>query len=190
MSRQPVSCPLGLDDLLDYLLGELDAERAEAVEDHLFACSACADRLAALERLGASVADLARHAGVAANVNTAFLERAARDGVTMREYRIGEGEAVPCSTGPEDLWVVRLAADFGDLRDFGLDAELHDLERGEVTPLPGREVVVDRDRGEVILVFPGEVVRGYPRSRWTMRLRGEGAGGPVEIGTFVMDHTP
>jgi len=190
MTGAPAACPVDLDDLLDYLVGELDGERAEAVEDHLFTCDACAGRLAGLERLGASVADLARHAGVAANVSAAYLARAERDGVTMREYRLAPGATVPCTTGPEDLWVVRLAADFGDLQDLGLDAELHDLERGEVTPLPGRDVVVDRDRGEVILVFPGEVVRGYPRSRWTLRVHGEGASGAVEIGPFVMDHTP
>jgi len=190
MSRQPAACPVGLDDLLDHLVGELADERAEAVEDHLFTCDACAERLAAIERLEISVADLARHAGVAANVTAAFLERAARDGLTFKEYRIAEGGTVLCTAGSEDLWVVRLAADFRHLRDLGLEAELYDIERQEATPLPSREVVVDRDLGELLLVFPGEVVRGYPRSRWTLRLHGEGDDGPVEIGPFVMDHTP
>jgi hypothetical protein len=186
----PTRCAVGLGELVDYLLGELGSERAEALEDHLFECGTCADRVDSLERLRAAVANAARRAEVVANVNGAFLERAARDGLTLREYRIPAGEAVPCSAGPEDLVVVRLAAEYGDLRDLALDAELHDLDREEVTPLPAREVVVDRDLDEVVLVFPGALVRSYPRSRWTLRLRGEGAGGPSEIGPFVMDHTP
>lgn len=190
MSGERTPCPLGLDDLLDYLLGELAPERADALEDHVFACTACADRLAALETLGVSVAAAVRGGAVAGNVDSAFLDRAAVDGLTTTEYRLVPGGTVPCSAGPEDLWVVRLAADFAGLDRLTLDAELHDLEHDAVTPLPGREVVVDRDRGEVILVFPGDQVRAYPRSRWTLHLRGEGAAGGVEIGPFVMDHTP
>ena len=187
---RPPACTVGLGELLEYLFDEVGEERAEALEDHLFGCAACADRVASVERLRVAVAGAARRAEVVANVTGAFLARAARDGLTLREYRIPAGEAVPCTAGPEDFVVVRLAAGYWEVEDFDLDAELHDLERDAVTPLPRREVVVDRDLDEVILVFPGELVRGYPRSRWTLRLRGEGAGGPFEIGPFVMDHTP
>lgn len=189
MSAWTAACPAE-PDLLDYLLGELAAERRDALEDHLFGCAACAGRLGVLERLREAVADAARHGTVAANVNAAFLERAVRDGLELCEYRIPAGGAIPCGAGPEDLWVIRLAGDLAGVGDLRLEAELHDLEHDVVTPLPAREVVADRDAGEVIMVFPGDQVRAYPRSRWTLRLRGEGAGGAVEIGTFVMDHTP
>jgi len=183
-------CTVGLAELLDYLFDAIPSERAEALEDHFFGCAACADRIASLERLRAAVAGAARRAEVAANVNAAFLERVARDGLTLREYRIRASESVPCTAGPEDLVVVRLAADYGEVEEFEVDAELHDLERETVTPLPARDVVVDRALDEVILVFPGELVRSYPRSRWILRLRGAGVGGRFEIGPFVMDHTP
>lgn len=193
MTAGPAPCTVGLPELLDYLFDvfeEVGSERADALEDHLFGCGACADRIASLERLRTAVTGAARRAEVAANVNAAFLERAARDGLTLREYRIPAGTTVPCAAGPEDLVVVRLAADYGAVEDFALAAELHDLERESVTPLPARDVVVDRGLDEVILVFPGQLVRSYPRSRWTMRLRGAGAGVRFEIGPFVMDHTP
>lgn len=190
MTGGPLACPVGLDELLDHLLDETGADRSGAIEDHLFECDACAERLESLERLREAVAGAARRGEVAANVTTAFLERAVRDGLTVREYRITDGGTVLCSAGPEDLWVVRLAGEFGDLHGVDLEAEFHDLEHEAVMPMPGREVVIDHDLGEVILVFPGDQVRGYPRSRWTMRLHGEGVGGPLDFGPFVMDHTP
>jgi hypothetical protein len=189
VSGRTAACPAE-PDLLDYLLGELAPERCEALDDHVFGCAACAGRLAVLELLREAVADAARHGAVAANVNAAFVERALRDGLVLSEYRIAAGGAVPCRAGPEDLWVVRLAGELGGVGELRLEAELHDLEHEVVTSLPGREVVADREAGEVILVFPGDRVRAYPRSRWTLRLRGETAGGPVEIGLFYMDHTP
>lgn len=190
MSGEPPACLVGLDELLDYLLGETASERLGAIEDHIFECDSCAERVESVERLREAVAGAARRGEIAANITTAFVERAIRDGLTVREYRIPEGGTVPCSAGPEDLWVVRLAGEFGDLEGLDLAAEFHDLEHEAVVPVPGRRVVIDQDRGEVILVFPGDLIRSYPRSRWTMRLRGEGAGGPLEFGPFVMDHSP
>lgn len=190
MTAGASACRVGLAELLDYLCDESANDTADAIEDHLFECDVCAARIASLERVRAAVADAARDGEVVANVGGAFVERAARDGLTLREYRIPAGDVVPCTAGPEDLVVVRLAAEYGEAEELDLDAELHDLERETVTPLPARQVVVDRDLDEVILVFPGELVRGYPRSRWTLRLRGEGSGGRFEVGPFVMDHTP
>jgi hypothetical protein len=53
---------------------------------------------------------------------------------------------------------------------------------------PTEPVAIDRDGPEeVLLFFSGEVVRGYPRSRWTMHVV-DGTGS--RRGPFVMDHTP
>lgn len=190
MSGLASGCGAGAETLLDYLLGELTAEAAERLEEHLFACGECAGRLEVLESLRAAVSQAARAAEVAVNADEHLLDRLARDGLSRREYRIPAGGTVFCKAGPEDLVVVRLAAEYHDVRDLRLDAEVVDLEHDSAVDLPGREVVADAERDEVILVFPGQVIRGYPRSRWTMRLRGEGPGGPAELGTFVMDHTP
>jgi hypothetical protein len=183
-------CGAAPEALLDYLLGELPTDAAERLEEHLFECAACAADLDALDRLRAAVADAARAGGVAVVADQGLLDRLARDGLSRREYRIPAGGTVLCQAGPEDLVVVRLADVARDLRGLRLEGEVVDLERDHADELPAREVVVDRAREEVILVFPGEVIRGYPRSRWTMRLSGEGPEGPAGIGPFVMDHTP
>jgi mannose-6-phosphate isomerase-like protein (cupin superfamily) len=184
-----VECSMGLEQVMAYLVDELDDAAVEVFEDHLFACGVCAERLAMVERLRAEVASTARRAEIGVNVNSAFLERAVRDGLTLREYRIPAGESVACKAGPEDLVVVRLAAPFGDFQSFDLAAVLEDIRHDTVATLPSRSVVIDRAREEVILVFPGELVRSYPRSRWTMRLHAVGPAGERDIGPFVMDHS-
>jgi hypothetical protein len=176
--------------LVDYLLGELTAEEETSLEEHFFECDTCASRLRSIESIGLSVADAVLHAAVGANVNGAFVDRVVRDGLTVREYRIPAGETVACSAGPEDLVVVRLAADFGDAENLQLQVTLHDLERDETSPVPARRIEADRDLGEVVLVFPGEVVRTYPRSRWTLSVSADAPSGSTRFGPFVMDHTP
>lgn len=183
-------CPIGLDELVGYLLGETSEAELDAVEGHLFACERCARRLDSLDTVRRSISNSVLRASLGGSVNGAFLDRVSRDGLALREYRIAEGATVACSAGPEDLVVVRLAAGFEDVGDLHLDGTFEDLEREESAPLPARDVVVDRDLEEVVLVFPGEVVRAYPRSRWTLHLHGETATGTAEIGPFIMDHTP
>lgn len=190
MTRSGGSCGTELAQLVDYLLGELPAAEVEALEEHLFECAECAARIESIERIGTSIADVVRHAGVGANVNGAFLARAAHDGLTLREYRIPAGETVSCTAGPEDLVVVRLAGELAGARGLELGVAFHDLESGETSPVETRPVLADHELGEIVLVFPGEVVRGYPRSRWTLRVYGEAPSGRVDLGRFVMDHTP
>lgn len=180
------ACAVGFGELLDYVVGETQGEQAEALEEHLFECPRCARRLGVLDAIGRSVTEAVRRGGVGGSVNAAFLDKVRREGLTLRDYRIAEGTTVACSAGPEDLVVVRLAASFPQAEELRLDGTFHDLERDETAPLPARAVVVDRELGEVVLVFPGEVVRAYPRSRWTMHLHGE----REDLGPFVMDHTP
>lgn len=189
MTTRP-SCPVDLDELVGYLLGDLAPAAAEALEEHLFECDRCARRLESIDRVRRAVSDAVLRGAVGGSVNGAFMARAARDGLSVREYRIPEGDTVDCTAGPEDLVVVRLAARLSGVANLRLDGTFQDLELQESSPLPVRDVVADADLEEVVLVFPGELVRTYPRSRWTLRLRGETSGGPAEIGPFVMDHTP
>lgn len=203
-SHPGCTAPLSLDALLGYLLGELPEVELDAIEDHLFACAQCHRRLAALDDLRRAVAEAVRGAALGGSVAGAFLERAARDGLSVRDYRIARGATVACTAGPEDLVLVRLALDEATPEAAAGETEraaalrlavrFEDLERGEVAELPVREVVADRGANEVMLVFPGERVRAYPRSRWTLRLRGEPPAEPgghgADLGSYVMDHSP
>lgn len=182
--------PLVFADLVDYVLGELPETVVDALEEHLFGCPECAAELEALDRLGVAVRAAVRAGSVGANVTGAFLEHAAADGMTLRQYRLVSGQTVACSAGSEDLVVVRLAADFGPAQGLSLRVDYQDLDSGESHPLAAREVDVDLDLGEVVLVFPGTAVRAFPRSRWSLTIEAETGRQPVTYGPFVMDHTP
>lgn len=181
--------PITLGDLVDYHLDELNPERAEAIEDHVFECSQCAARLDEVGRIASAVRAATHRAEVGANVTGAFLERVEDDGLTLRDYRLEPGDTVACSAGPEDLFVVRLAADFSGAGRLTAHVDFRDLKSGGSQALPPREVMPDLDRGEIVLIFPGSDVRSYPRSLWTITVDGDGDR-PRRFGPFVMDHTP
>lgn len=180
--------PVSFDDLVDLELGELPEAAAEALEAHLFECPRCAAMLDELHRLVAGVRDAVAAAAVGANVTEAFLERALGDGLSLREYRLAPGETVACSAGPEDLFVVRLAAGLAEPAELTARVEVRDLASGASQALPPRDVLPDLERGEVVLVFPGAEVRAYPRSVWTVVLTGDVAGRTESYGPFILDH--
>ena len=190
MSSLPCPHPLPLEQLVDYLSGDLDPATESRFEDHVFDCGFCAQRFQVIHDLGAAVADAFRHAMIGVNVNGALVERTQREGLTVREYRIAPDETVPCSASPEDLVAVRLSGDFASIGGLSVETEFLDIESGERAPTVSRSVEADRERNEIILLFPGELVRSFPRSQWTLTVYGEVEKRRRALGTFVMDHTP
>jgi hypothetical protein len=182
--------PYAPGDLVDYLLGELEEQEADALEEHLFECPVCAVDLEVIDRVAAAVRDAVHHGAVAANVSGAFLERATASGLSLREYRLAPGQTVACSAGPEDYIVIRLTGAFAGFDELSLRADFEDLDSGESYALPTQEVRADRELGEVLLVFPGAAVRAYPRSVWSLSLEGRWEGRETTFGPFVLDHTP
>jgi anti-sigma factor RsiW len=182
--------PFTHDDLIDLQLGELNGDAADALEEHLFECPLCATRLDELHRITAAVREAVASGSVGANVTGAFLSRARSCGLSLREYRLSPGQTVACSAGPEDLFVVRLAAEFAGSEALAAHVEVRDVGRGASQSMPPREVLPDLDRGEVVLVFPGTEVRAYPRSVWTVVLAGDVGGRTATYGPFILDHTP
>lgn len=185
MSDDTRPCSLG--DLVDYLLGELPAAAESELEEHLFGCPACGEALESVERIATAVGAAVQGAEVGANVTGAFLEQALADGLSLREYRLAPGQTVECSAGREDYFVVRLAVEAPEVGGLTLHGSMEDLDSGGSQPLPEREVERDEALGEVLLVFPGSVVRTYPRSLWTLTV--ESSSGS-RLGPYVLDHAP
>jgi hypothetical protein len=181
---------LPLSDLVDYLLGELSPADEKRVEEIFFENEASAKLLELVESIGEGIRGLVTQAYAGGVVNRNMVQKMRRSGLTLREYRLTPGATVSCKAGPEDFVLVRLATEFGAAEDVTVDVDFRDLETNQTAPTLSRPVEVDREAGEILLVFPGEEVRTYPRSLWTLRVHGKTASGEAEFGPFVLDHTP
>src|SRR5690606_9265577 len=83
--------PIELGELAAYQLGELDADRERAIEEHYFGCSACSARLSWLGALSQSIAEEVRAGRVSSNVSSAWVKRAAEGGMRLRSYELRAG---------------------------------------------------------------------------------------------------
>jgi hypothetical protein len=191
MTTDTCAEPLPAEVLVDYSLGELGDGQEESVEEHLFSCERCSRALEAIVELGAGVATCVADGQVAVAVTDALVEQAIGRGAHVRQYRLSPGDTVACTAGPDDTFVaIRLAGPLQDLDDLALDVQLHDLTTGDRQARHMEDVTVDAVSQEVVLLVPGNIVRGYPRSRWTLHARARKGGDLIELGPYTLDHTP
>jgi hypothetical protein len=173
---------IAIERLIAYALGELEGDEALEVDDHVLSCGACAERLTRLLDLGAGVRALVR-GGVA----PIFLAPALRDALESaqlitRRYRLRPGEIVPCEVAAHDVYTL-----------IELEANLHgatrvDLVRAGAYRLP--DVPIDRARGVVALVQPGERIRQEPTMRIELELIAVEEGtGDRSLGSYTLSHT-
>jgi hypothetical protein len=195
------SCPAPppFAELVDYLAGDLEPTTEACLEDHVFECAACTQRLELIAALTAGVRDLVRAARLGLVGTAALVARARSEGLRLRQYRLSPGDTVHCTAAPEDDYLVlRLAGRFPTEVDLVLDVAVEEPRTGARRRLPARPVSVDRQAlpdsgdGEIVLLLPGDEVRDYPRSLWTIQVRASGTGPeePALLGPYRMDHTP
>ncbi len=181
--------PLEVESLVAYQRGELSPAEEPRVEEHLFACEACTRRLESLDRLRKIVIALVRAGRVRGTVTTALVACAERDGVRVRQYRVTPRAEVPCTVAPEDDFVaVRLAGGFSGADVLDVSLEATDLASGARQEMRVRDVVVDRETGDVVFLYPGDAIRAMPRS--TVRFDVHRGGEQDIIASFHLDHTP
>jgi hypothetical protein len=99
--------------LADYWLAALGKVDEETIEEHLFACDECGERLREMIALGDGVRKLTREGSLTMVVSDAFLKRAKEQGLRVREYALPHsGSVVECTvTAEDDFLIGRLAAD-------------------------------------------------------------------------------
>ena len=108
-----MSCAHPIDPaiLADYWLAALPKPEEESVEEHLFDCDHCGERLREVIALAGALRNLAREASLRMIVSDEFLQRAAADGLRVREYAPPPGGSVQCTvTADDDILIGRLAA--------------------------------------------------------------------------------
>jgi putative zinc finger protein len=182
--RPGCDAPIRDERLIDYWAGDLGADEAGSIEEHLFACGDCASRLEAVASIGTGVATLVRKGSVSGIISRALLNRMQRDGVHIRMYSLLPAETVPCAVFPgDDLVVATLRADLSSVHAVTISVTgPGDAPMGEVAEAP-----VSAQDGEVLWATPGALVRQMPSIR--LRLRLMAAGDPQRVlGEYVLDH--
>jgi hypothetical protein len=124
--------------LVDYLAR--DEADGPALEDHLFACDDCAQRLSELAATADAVANAVAGGKVRAVGTDALIARLEERGVRLRHYRVEPGGRIECAVAADDVFVVaHYGADFGGVAQ--VDVVVTDdagavLARMERVPVP------------------------------------------------------
>lgn len=174
-----------LEELIQYMQGELAPDREGEVEELVFEDTQAARRLDAVVRLGQTLRALVRDGRLQSTLTTRTVESLARAGLTLRTYVVNPGETVPCTIAGEDLVVIRLRGGFDEAER--VDVRMEGTFGGVPAPVERYEdVAVDRAAGEIVLVYPGDRIRSLPRSQFRYLV----TSGERSMGEYGLDHTP
>ena len=187
MSALQCRTPLALSVLADYWLADLSATEEDAVEQHLLSCDNCSQLLAEVIDLAGGIRAVARRGTLRIVVTSAFLDRLAREGLRVREYRVDAGGRVACTvTADDDLVIGRLVAPLGGVGR--VDLALCDAEGREQERL--HDIPVNAPANEVVVTAPIDVLRALPASVRRYRLIAVEAGGERLLGEYTFEHAP
>ena len=184
-----MSCthPIDVTMLTDYWLGMLADPEQERVEEHLFSCGDCADRLEEIIALADGIRNVARQGNLLRVVNDEFLKIAADKGLRVREYAPPQGGSVQCTvSADDDLLIGRLHADLStakriDISLCGADGS----ERMNLTDIPFRP-----DSGNVAFQQPIGYAKAAPSDVLIARLLSVDASGSRQLlGEYTFVHT-
>ncbi len=183
------NCPNPIDAavLADYWTAALPASEEETVEEHLLGCDACGERLREVIALAEGVRNLAREGSLRVVVSEAFLERAAQEGLRIRQYAPPPGGGVQCTVTPEDDLVIgRLAAKLEGAKR--VDLSICDGQGTEQLRLS--DIPVNPRAGSVIVQESINFLKAAPTSTMIMRLvTVDEAGGDHLLGEYTFNHT-
>jgi len=183
-----VTCgePIAFGALVDYWAEAPEGDASAALEEHLFSCDPCADRMASVATMARGVARLGR-GGARLMMTPALLERLRADAVRIRTYTVDAGGSVACTIAPGDeVCLTTLRADLRNVRR--LDLDLLDEDGGLLSH--AADVPFDRARGEVLLADTGAFVRSLPAMSFSLRLTEVEPSGRRVVGEYRMNHRP
>jgi hypothetical protein len=184
-----VTCttPIDVETLVAYWLGEVPEPREAALEEHLFACAGCSQRLETLAALAAGVRAAVADGRVSLVVSAPFVEAMKHAGLKLREYRLDPGGSVNCTIAPADDAVVsRIRAPLAGVKRLDL-VRLHDGQAAEarITDVP-----FDAETGEVLVIPSAAWLKTMPAFTMRMRLIDVGERGERPLGEYTFHHSP
>lgn len=184
-----VSCRVDLphEALMAYWLGELDDSREAELEEHLFGCAKCTERLRALALLGDGIRQATREGRIHAVITAAFVKQLQALGLSVREYRVRPGGSVMCTVAPQDdLLVAHLHASLHDVQR--LDVLVHDLRQDTRARI--EDVAFDPNGDEVVVLPNTAQLRQLSFTTQHVKLLAVENAGERVIGEYTFDHSP
>jgi hypothetical protein len=179
--------PIDFETLVAYWLGEVPESREAMLEEHLFGCADCTQRLKGLAALAAGVRAAVKDGKVSMAVSGPFVEAMKQAGLRLREYRLEPGGSVNCTIGSDDAAVVSR-----------LRAPLAGVKRLDVVRMRGSgepeerlaDVPFDAETGEVLVIPSSAWLKTMPAFTMRMRLVAVGEAGEKQIGDYTFNHSP
>jgi len=184
---RPCLAPIEPALLMDYWVALLPAAETDAVEEHLFECDQCGDRLRETVALADALRALARSGVLFVVVSEALVQQASGAGQRVREYSVAPGETVLCTvSADDDFLIARLAADLGGTARVDLSfTDLSGVERQRLTDIPIRA-----QDGGVVLQESVTWAKASPSTSMIARLLAVDANGSEElIAEYTFHHT-
>jgi len=173
--------------LADYWLAVLAKPEEAAVDEHLFTCDECGARLREIVALAEGIRKLAREGSLLMVVSDTFLERAAVEGLRVREYAPPPGGSIECTvTAEDDILIGRLASNLSSAKRVDLCiCDQRGVERLRLPDIPF-------DPGAGSIAFQQSITYAKAASSETMTARlvsVDDAGGERLLGEYTFNHT-
>ena len=181
------SNPIDAAVLADYWLSVLADSEEEAVELHLLDCDQCGTRLREVIALAEGIRKIAREGSLRMVVSDTFLQRAAAEGLRVREYAPPPGGAVECTvTAEDDVLIGRLAANLSGATR--VDLCICDERGVEQLRLP--DIPIQSGASNVVYQESITFAKAMPTSKMIARLVAfDEAGGERLLGEYTFRHT-
>jgi hypothetical protein len=190
MTSPACAKPIQIEPLVAYWLGEQPAAADVPIEEHLFGCAYCTQRLEELAALAFGIRAVVRRGAVQASITQHFLDQMKEQGMRVREYRLAPGERVACTICADDDAVVgRMQASLAGVKRVDALQSL-DLGDGRVQRWRLEDVPFDPDAGEVLSMPSAAELKKLPAHTFRVRLVAVDESGERSLGEYTFAHTP
>jgi hypothetical protein len=180
------SCPIPPDDLLAYWLGELDEEHELPLDEHLFACAACSERLRAIIDLGAAIREEVLRGTFSFVTSVPFIRSIKNAGWQVREYDLAASSSVDCTVTPDDDFVVSyLRAPLRGVQR--LDVLIDDTTSGQHR---WSDVAFDPEADALAAVWSTAYLRTLGVSQHRVRLVAVDGADERVVADYTFNHSP
>jgi len=179
--------PIGFETLVACWLREMPENSETALEEHLFGCAHCTERLEGVAALASGVRAVVMDGKVTMVVSAPFLDAMKQAGLSLREYRVQPGGSVNCTIATDDDAVIsRLQAPLTGVERI----DLVRVRSGVESELRVADVPFNVDAGEVLVVPSAAWLKAMPAFTMQMRLIAVGKAGEKQIGEYTFNHSP